>query len=162
MSMFKLFLVLLVITFLVSPFNIALASSESTPSSQTIQLETVNPGSPYYVFKRLVENFKLNFLTFGEKNKAKYSEELLDLRFKELAHAVKNGHTGYLSNVANRYTNQAGTIIEKYMNIDPNFREQAKTYLPYLANLRDNYPANTPQWLLLQYAVDTTKRIAGS
>ncbi len=158
----KLLLVTLLLVLSVAPFNIAIASNDATTSAQPIQFETINPGSPYYIFKRLVENFKLNFLTFGEKNKAKYSEELLDLRFKELSHAVKNGHTGYLSNVANRYTNQAGTIIEKYLNIDANFKDQAKIYLPSLAMLRDNYPSNTPQWLLLQYAVDTTKRIAGS
>lgn len=156
----KVFLALFLMLFIL-PKPVLLAQSDATPVAK-IQEESVNPGSPYYVFKRFKEVLKLNLLTFGEKNKAKYSEELLDIRLRELVHAVRNNQIGYLENVANRYTNQAGIIIEKYLKIDPDVKSQSEKYIPILETLRDHYPANSPYWLMIQYAVDTTKRIAGS
>lgn len=155
---FTIFAIILII--FVIPTQTTLAQNNATDSSQIVQFESVNPGSPYYVFKRIKETIKLNLLTFGAKNKAKYSQELLYIRLKELAYAVKNNQIGYMENVANRYTNQAGTIIEKYLRIDADVKKQALQYLPILSNLRDAYPANSPYWLMIQYAVDTTKRIA--
>ena len=154
-------LILSFLIFLLLPKPVILAETNATIAAE-IKDDPVNPGSPYYVFKRIKETFTLNFLTFGEKNKAAYSEELLDTRLRELVHAVKNNNTGYLENVANRYTNQAGIIIEKYLNIDPNIKIQSQKNISILEYLRDNYPANSPYWLMIQYAVDTTKRIAGS
>jgi hypothetical protein len=138
------------LVFLIIPKQMVFAQNVSTPSAQIIQYESVNPGSPYYFFKRLKENIKLNFLTFGEQNKAKYSEQLFDIRFKELAFEVKNSDNGFLENVESRYTNQAGTIIDKYLKIDPNFKQQAQRYLPVLESLRDKYHSNSPYWLMLQ------------
>lgn len=161
MPIAKKLLIFLIIA-LVLPNNIAFAQNIATSTAE-IEYESITPGSPYYVFKRIKETVTLNFLTFGEKNKAKYSAQLLKIRLNELAHSVKNNKIGYLENVANRYTNQAGVIIEKYaMTNNPDIKKQAQGYIPILEKLRDNYPANSPYWLMIQYAVDTTKRLAGS
>ncbi len=158
------FLAILLLILVIIPKSLIIAQS-NTNQLPIIQDESVNPGSPYYIFKRIKETVILN-LTFGTKNKAKVSGELLDTRFRELAHAVKYDQIGYLENVSNRYTNQAGTIIEKYLNTDQEtnnaFKKQAQKYLPLLESLRDHYHSNSAYWLMLQYAVDTTKRIAGS
>ena len=158
--MFKLFIAALLII-LTIPKQISFAQNIATDSATTMQFESVNPGSPYYIFKRLKEAVTLNFLTFGEQNKAKYTEQLLDTRFKELIYGVETGKIGYLENIAGRYTNQGGTIIEKYIKIDRNFKSQGERYLPVLARLRDHYPSNSAYWLMLQAAIDTTKRIVG-
>ncbi len=154
---------LIIATFLILiiPKHVVFAENATTPSA-SIKYEEVNPGSPYYIFKRLKETITLKFLTQGDKNKAKYTEKLFDTRFRELVYAVETGKTGYLENVASRYTNQAGTIIEKYLKINPNFKPQAQKYIPTLENLRDVFPANSAWWLMIQAAIDTTKRIAGS
>ena len=158
--MFKLFITLLLVI-LLSPNQMVFAENIAEDSNISVEFESVNPGSPYYIFKRIKETFTLNLLTFGEQNKAKYSEQLLDTRLRELAYMVKKGQTGILDNGAHRYTNQAGIIIEKYLKIDQNFKSQAQKYIPILSRLRDYYPSNTPQWLMIQESVDTTKRIAG-
>lgn len=159
--MFKHIIAILLII-LIIPLQVSFAEKIADDSDISIPFESVNPGSPYYIFKRIKETFTFNFLTFGEQNKAKYSETLLDTRLRELAYMVKNGEVGILDNGAHRYTNQAGTILQKYLKIDPNFKSQAQKYLPILNRLRDYYPSNTPQWLMIQESVDTTQRIAGN
>lgn len=163
--MFKKILLALILL-LITP-KIATFAQESNPNPtpdpiESVIFDSVNPGNPYYIFKRTKESFTLNFLIFGEQNKAKYSEKLLDNRLRELAYIVKNGQIGILDNVARRYTNQAGVIIEKYLKIDQNFKSQAKTYIPILNRLRDYYHSNSAQWLMIQESVDTTKRISES
>jgi hypothetical protein len=138
------------------------AQDTSTDPLKDIPLESTNPGSPYYIFKRTKESFQLNFLTFGDHNKAKYIEKLLDIRLNELTYMVKNGQTGILENGAHRYTNQAGNIIEKYLKSNSDFKTQTQRHLPVLNRLRDYYPSNSPQWLMIQESVDTAKRISGS
>lgn len=161
--MFKILIaiLLLIVTF---PKQISLAEYVATDSAKEIEVEydSVNPGSPYYIFKRLKETIILNLLTFGVENKAKYSEQLLDNRLRELAYMVRNGEIGILENGAHRYTNQAGLVIDKYLKHNKNFKTQAQKNLPLVEQLRDAYPSNTPQWLMIQESVDTTERIAGS
>lgn len=161
MSMFKVLIVIFLILLMI-PKQLSLAENISTDSAQEVKYDKTNPGSPYYIFKRLKETVILNFLKFGEKNKAKYSEGLLETRLKELTYIVREGQMGILENVAHRYTNQAGVIIEKYLKLNQGFKPQAERHIPILGSLRDAYPSNTPQWLMIQESVDTAKRIAGS
>lgn len=152
---------LLLIVFFV--FTPSVSAQENEPELlKNMLFESINPGSPYYIFKRSKESFKLNFLTFGEQNKAKYIENLLDIRLKELSYMVKNGQTGILENGARRYTHQAGEVIEKYLKYNLGFKEQAKLHIPVLNRLRDYYPSNTADWLMIQESIDTSKRILGS
>ena len=125
-----------------------------------IEYESVNPGSPQYAFKRLKEKIKLSLLTFGKEQKAKYLSKLLDKRYKELAYLVINNEIGPLEKAVNRYNTVAGEILSSYKDKDPNLKEQIKGYVEILEILRDKYKANSAQWLLMQYTIDTTRRLS--
>lgn len=141
--------------------QIALAIEDADKQAllESIKDEQVNPGSPTYIFKRLWENIRLNILLRDKSQQAKYLSHLLEIRFKELVYTIKNNKFGIIENVSSRYTTTAGLLIDQYKSQVPEIKDQAQNYLPVLEILRDKYPAKSAQWLLLQYTVDTTKRL---
>lgn len=156
--MTKLSLAILIV-FLTIIYTPNLVIAENIPDINAVKLENINPGSPYYVFKRLEENIKLNYLIKDKNKKAKYLSEILDKRFNELVYVVKNDKKGIFENATSRYISTIGLILEKYKYIDSNLDEQTTNYVTILSQLRDLYPANSSYWLLVQYTIDTTNRL---
>lgn len=152
-------ILLLVIFFSIVNIPSVLANNDDNSSTSQVKYEKINPGSPYYIFKRLFENIQLNYLSVDKKSKSKILSHLLEVRLKEIAYVVNNNKIGMIENVTGRYDSVAGTIMEKYKNVNPDLPKQIESYPQILSSLRDKFPANSAQWLLMQYTIDTTNRL---
>ena len=116
------------------------------------------PTSPSYVFKRLNEKTGMIF-KFSQKSKYSYSLVLLDKRLSELATLVNDKNPDLIVSSSQRFSYQAGTTT----NINSKLKEKQNVILNFLFNrygkilteLRDNYPSNTTNWLLMSQNIDT-------
>lgn len=145
--------------------NANLASAQSLVDDAELKrlgftgYETTNTDSPNYIFKRILEELKLKFVYRDKTSQARYMSKLLDARFKEVVYVANNKQIGIFENTISRYNTLAGKIISSYKDIDPEADKQIENYVKILERMRDIYPANSSYWLLVQYTIDTTKRL---
>ncbi len=121
--------------------------------------ESTNTDSPDFFFKRLQEEFIIRFLKRDQKSKDTYMAVLLDKRYRELVYVASNGQTGIFENTVRRYETTSGKLISKSNALTPALKTQARNYLKVLERVRDNYPANSAYWIMVQETIDTTKRL---
>lgn len=126
-----------------------------------IKNELINPGSFYYPFKRAWEKSRERLIFFS-KDKAEYDESLLKVRLSELQYVVRNKVLSELQRSSERFSYQAGILIEHVSAQSEKANkeqvlEKFNQYTTLLARLRDQFPANSSFWLLIQQNIDTLK-----
>lgn len=128
------------------------------PEDYNLITQNILPTSPSYTFKRLKEKVGMVF-KFSQKSKYSYSLILLERRLSELVSVVDNKNLDLMVTSSQRFSYQAGTtatINTKLKdNQDDKIREVFNKYSKVLDELRDNYPANSAYWLLMQQNIDT-------
>ncbi|MBU1032289.1 hypothetical protein KKE03_05225 [Patescibacteria group bacterium] len=138
-----------------SPVN-ALASELNLPKT------TINPDSYLlFNFKRLIEKGEL-FIKFSKESKVDYYNDLTLRRMSELKYVVENKLLGEVEKSTQRLSYQVGALSD-YISTDraeltktvPSTKELLTNYKILLASLRDQYPANTSFWMLVQHTINS-------
>ena len=149
----RLLTVLSLLTLFLSIIPVVFAQS---PESFGLTPQKTLPGSSGYVFKRLKEKIT-EFFKFSKQAKFYYRLQLTEKRLSELASLVEAKSINEIANSSQRFAYQAGILAENAFNeenktiVISNFEK----YKPVLEKLRDNFPANSPFWLLTQQDIDT-------
>ncbi|MDO8638387.1 MAG: DUF5667 domain-containing protein [Candidatus Daviesbacteria bacterium] len=121
----------------------------------------INPGDFYYSSTRLWEKIADKF-QFNKEAKFKYANSLIDKRMSELAFVVKNKRLDEIQRSSQRLAYQVGTLTEFLIKQgDKVMKEQTRTqinsFTPALSELRDNFPANSSYWMLVQHDINSLK-----
>lgn len=151
----KLLVMLSVLTFFVSVPTVAFAQS---PESFGLPVQKTLPGEPSYAFKRLKEKVT-EFFKFSSKSKFSYRQTLLEKRVSEYVSLVENKNQLQIANASQRLAYQAGILAESSYSGSRGDKDLLinlfEKYKPILEKMRDNFPANSPFWLLSQQDIDT-------
>lgn len=149
---------LMVLLLLVLCLSIAPTVFAQTPESFGLIPQETLPGSPDYNLKRMKEKIS-GFFKFSKKAKINYRRDLLERRVSEYVSLIENKNQLDIANSSQRIAYEAGilTNISESESIDTKMGvvELFEKYKPILAKMRDNFPANSPSWLLSQQDVDT-------
>lgn len=148
---------LTVLSLLVLFLSISSAVLAASPESFGLVPQKTLPGATFYNFKRTREKIT-EFFRFSKDAKFSYREELLEKRMSEYVSLVENKNQTEIANASQRIAYEAGILT----NIAGNSKEKRvrvislfDKYKPILGKMRDNFPANTPPWLLSQQDIDT-------
>jgi hypothetical protein len=129
-----------------------------TPEEYHLTYQKTLPSSPSYSFKRFKEK-GLMMLKITHKSKYKYSEVLLEKRLSELVSLVDVKDPNLVTGASQRFSYQAGILADLNSKLKISNKENIKNrfedYKKILSELRDNYPANSAYWLLIQQNIDT-------
>lgn len=123
--------------------------------------QSLNPGDFYYPAIRLWEKIAENF-QLGTEAKFKYSNPLIDKRMSELGYVVKNRRLDEVQRSSQRLAYQVGTLTDFLIKQgNKQMKDQLKikinTFYPALSELRDNFPANSSFWMLVQHDINSFK-----
>lgn len=134
------------------------------PEKLNLPTQVVNPGDFYYQPIRLWEKITEKF-QFGNDAKFKYLNSLIDKRMSELNFVVKNKRLDEVQRSSQRLAYQVGTLTDLLVQKgDKQAKDQLKTrinsFIPALSELRDNFPANSSFWMLVQHDINSVKEYA--
>lgn len=152
--------ILLGVFLILTAFSLfAQTAQAQSPESFGLTLQQTLPGNPNYKFKRLKEKIKVIF-KFSKQSKFDYREELLEKRLSELVSLVESKNANEIANSTQRFAYQAGKLAEGSYNDKSSDRKKEiidlfGKYKPILDQMRDNFPANSPFWLLSQHDINT-------
>lgn len=149
----------IILTFLLSVFlfipQMAMAETvvESTPSVK-VKVEKVSN-----VMDRFKEKITL-FFKFRSEDKLSFQQQLVEQRLGELDYVIKSGQGDFIEEVSSRYSAYVGRYGEAILSSNNiTQKEQAlemfKNHPQILALMRDNFPANSSFWMLLQHDINT-------
>lgn len=131
-----------------------------TPEDYNLTNQKTLPTSPYYSFKRLKEK-ALMILKINTQSKFEYSKSLMEKRLSELTSLVAVKDPNMIVGASQRFSYQAGVTRSLNEKLKESKKEELAqlfdNYSKILAELRDNYPSNSPNWLLTQQNIDTLK-----
>lgn len=123
---------------------------------------TITP-ERYLLFnlKRLIEKGEL-LTKFNKESRAGYYKDLTLRRTAELKYVVENKLLGEVEKSSQRLSYQVG-VLSDYISMNktelaktiPTTKELLSNYQVLLANLRDQYPANSSFWLLVQHTINS-------
>lgn len=122
-----------------------------------VKNEIINPGSFYYPFKRVWEKGSEK-LQFDEQSKIVFYESLLNTRLAELNFVVENKLLSQVQTSSERFAYYAGILTEELIKNNKDKTKVIKKFEQFskiLEKLRDNYPANTSFWMLVQHDINT-------
>jgi len=144
--------------FLLFSVQLAYASELETLNLPT---QTINPGDFYYSPVRLLEKITEK-LKFQKNDRFDYLSSLIDKRMSDLGFVVKNKRLGEIQRSSERLAYQVGTLTDlliKEMNTEKkeNLNKKINSFSPALAELRDNFPANSSYWMLVQHDINSLK-----
>ena len=144
--------------FLLFSVQLAYASELETLNLPT---QTINPGDFYYSPVRLLEKITEK-LKFQQNDRFDYLSSLIDKRMSDLGFVVKNKRLGEIQRSSERLAYQVGTLTDlliKEMNTEKkeNLNKKINSFSPALAELRDNFPANSSYWMLVQHDINSLK-----
>lgn len=120
--------------------------------------ESINPNLLIYPIKRIAEKVKLTLL-FKKEYKAKYQYALLDKRYRELVFIINFKKTGFLEETVQRYNSQLGNLIANNKNLASNYKNKILIYTKVLKIQQDRYNSISAYRLLIQQAIDSTRRL---
>lgn len=120
--------------------------------------ESVNPNLLIYPIKQILEKIEFSLLS-NEKDKEKYKYTLLDKRFKELVFIINFKKTGFLEETVTRYNTHLGNLITNDKDSAIKYKDQISSYINILKILQDRYDSTSAYRLLIQQAIDTTRRL---
>lgn len=117
---------------------------------------TINPGSFYYPFKRLIEKGRER-LVFSRDSKKSFYTSLLKTRLAELNFVVNSKMLSEIQSSSERFAYQAGILAEvgKKGKDSEKLIQELEKYSKFLDTLRDKYPANSSFWMLIQHDINT-------
>lgn len=123
--------------------------------------QSINPGDFYFSFIRLLEKISYKF-QFSNDSKFKYSSSLINKRISELGFIVKNRRLNEVQRSSERLAYQVGTLTDFLIKQgNKQMKDQLKikinTFFPVLSELRDNFPANSSFWMLIQHDINALK-----
>jgi hypothetical protein len=149
----KIFLISLIV-FLCSA-RITLAIS---PENYNLTGQKTLPSSPSYSFKRIKEK-GLMIIKITSESKFKYSKLLLEKRLSELVSLIDVKEPSLITGSSQRFSYQAGILADLNSKLKSSQKNEIEIifeeYKKILSELRDNYPANSAYWLLIQQNIDT-------
>lgn len=122
------------------------------------EYESINPNFLIYPIKRIAEKIKLALL-FNREEKAKYQYVLLDKRYKELVFIINFKKTGFLEETVLRYNSHLGNLIINNKDLASNYKDKISNYPVVLKTLQDRYDSKSATRLLIQQAIETTRRL---
>lgn len=129
-----------------------------SPEEYNLTGQKTLPSSPSYSFKRVKEK-GLMVLKLTTKAKYEYSKLLLHKRLSELVSLVDIKEPNLITGASQRFSYQAGILSDLDNKLKTSDKENIKNifedYKKILSELRDNYPANSAYWLLIQQNIDT-------
>lgn len=145
-----LLLVIGIITYLSFPIY---AKQSDLPSVQ------LTPDSFYYPLKRLYEKIIVNFYV-DSNSKSDYYKDLVQNRMAELKYAVDKNYLDLVEMSTQRVSYQVGVltdyVAEKELNNKkPGLIDLYKKDKIILEKLRDQYPANSSFWMLVQHIINS-------
>lgn len=120
--------------------------------------ESINPNLLIYPVKQIVEKIEQSLL-FRKEDKVKYQYTLLDKRFRELVFIINFKKTSFLEETVGRYNTHLGNLITNNKDFAVNYKDKTSGYIRVLKTLQDRYDSISSYRLLIQYAIDTTKRL---
>lgn len=149
------FIILISLFILIPQITLADNGLESTPAVK-IKTEQISN-----VIDRLKEKISL-FFKFNNADKLTYQQQLAELRLGELDYVIRTGQGDFIEEVSTRYAAYIGRLSESLLpSKNTSQKEQAlemfKNHSPILATMRDNFPANSGFWLLLQHDINTVQ-----
>lgn len=124
-----------------------------------IQPERINPGNILYNVKRVWEKVQERVITNKDAKIRLYSS-LVEQRLSELDYVVETKNRNQMEKTSSRLAYYAGTLEEFLENnasqeTKLQVREKYKTYLEPLALMRDEFSANSSDWMFVQYDIDS-------
>jgi len=132
--------------------------SAKSPVEYKLTEQKTLPNSPSYSFKRIKEK-GLMIIKITSKSKYDYSKLLLEKRLSELVSLVDIKDPNLITGSSQRFSYQAGILADLNTKLKLSQKESIKVtfdaYKKILSELRDNYPANSAYWLLIQQNIDT-------
>lgn len=120
--------------------------------------ESVNTNLLIYPIKQIIEKIEFSLLS-NEKDKEKYKYKLLDKRFKELVFIINFQKTSFLEEAVGRYNSHLGNLMINNKDSALNYKNTLSGYINVLKNLQDRYDNISSYRLLIQQAIDTTRRL---
>lgn len=120
--------------------------------------ESVNPNLLIYPIKQIIEKIEFSLLS-NEKDKEKYKYTLLDKRFKELVFIINFQKTSFLEEAVGRYNSNLGNLMINNKDSASTYKDTLSGYINVLKNLQDRYDNISSYRLLIQQAIDTTRRL---
>ena len=155
-----LFVCLIYLNFSITTFasDHTLVPEQELKSAGFSRYELINPNLLIYPIKRLAERMETTLL-FGKEDKTKYQYNLLDKRFKELIFIINFKKTGFLEETVQRYNSQLGYLIINNKNLAQDNKEKISNYIYVLKTLQDRYNSVSAYRLLIQQAIDSTRRL---
>ncbi len=120
--------------------------------------ESINPNLLIFPIKQSIEKIELT-LIFNKEDKTKYQYTLLDKRFKELVFIINFKKTGFLEETVQRYNSHLGNLMANNKNFALNYKDKISNYTIVLKTLQDRYNSISAYRLLIQQAIDSTRRL---
>lgn len=164
-TMFIRLIVLLLISTLYVNFSTATYASNHTlvpkqelKSAGFNEYESINPNLLIFPVKQIIEKIEL-ILIFNKEDKTKYQYTLLDKRFKELVFIINFKKTSFLTEAVGRYNTHLGNLMTSNKDFALNYKERISNYVKVLKTLQDRYDSISSYRLLIQQAIDTTRRL---
>lgn len=153
---FKYILLVLFLIIFFAPFIKPVLGEENT---LILKNESINPGSFYYPFKRLIEKGRER-LIFSQDQKRSFYNDILKVRLSELSFVISNKMLSEVQGSSERFAYTAGILTEeviaqKKTDEKQNLIKQFGQYSKFLDTLRDKYPANSSFWMLVQHDINT-------
>lgn len=135
-----------------------LVTQQELDSTGFTGYELINPNLLIYPLKQIIEKIELKLL-LDDNARTEYQYILLDKRFKELVFIINSEKTGFLGETVARYNTHLGNLIISNRNPAINNKEKVSNYVRVLKNLQDRYNSISSYRLLIQQAIDTTRRL---
>lgn len=134
------------------------------PEEYNLTGQKTLPNTPSYSFKRIKEK-GLMAIKFTPISKFEYSVVLIEKRLSELVSLVDLKELDMITSASQRFSYQAGILSDLNSKLKTDQNEKIKVkfdnYEKILSELRDNYPANSAYWLLIQQNIDTLNILSG-
>ncbi|MBU0569234.1 hypothetical protein KKB40_00440 [Patescibacteria group bacterium] len=122
--------------------------------------QRINPDHIVYPAKRLWEKFREKTIR-NHESKVSYYESLIEVRLSELGYIVKDRNIGQTQKAGERFSYFSGTLTEYLLEkegVDEDkkrLKEKFTNYKVPLEELRDEFPANSSDWMMISYCIDS-------
>lgn len=138
--------------------NHTLVPEQELKSAGFNKYESINPNLLIFPVKQIIEKIELT-LMFNKEDKTRYQYALLDKRFKELVFIINFKKTGFLEETVQRYNSHLGNLIANNKNLASDYKDKISSYTIVLKTLQDRYDSKSAYRLLIQQAIDSTRRL---
>ena len=146
------------ILFCILFLSISKNTEAQSPESFNLITQRTLPGDSKYPLKRFKEK-TTEFLKFTHKSRSTYQQELLAKRLSELISLKNSKNVNEFPNATQRFAYQAGKLADDSYNDSSDDKSKIikifDYYKPTLEKMRDNFPSNSPHWLLSQHDINT-------